>query len=35
MAGEELHGAQGVEVGATGSHELHRLVDVPRDALVA
>src|SRR5664280_2829946 len=35
MAGKELYRAQGIEVGTTSGHELHRLVDICCDALVA
>ncbi len=35
VGGEELGRAHGVEVGTTGRHELHRLVDVLGEALVA
>ena len=35
VGGEELGGAHRLEVGAAGPHELHRLVDVLRQALVA
>ena len=34
VAGPELDGLQGVEVGAAGGHELHGLVDVPREGVV-
>ena len=35
VRGEELGRAHRLEVGAAGVHELHRLVDVPREPLVA